>query len=209
MAPQAGTLAAIGAMALAFSVLAPATAVAQNPRPATIFAPSNFETFAHDELIRFSWMTYNSQDFFRIIFNRFRYSGWETTPYQTRETVLSSINASADEVGLSSDTWYWRLCYGWNDDPARTCYLDDTIRQFDVEVPPPPAPFLSYARARSVTRSVIRRRYRVRPRVFRCARVNRSEILCGAVFRRRGRRYARIVEVEARADGLYFSIRKP
>lgn len=191
-----------------------------NPSPASLFGPAINSTAQIDDSIRFSWLTYNSQDFYRVVFSRYRTFGWEAGP-STRETVLSWQYVTPRDVGLSVGTWYWRICYGWNDDPSHTCYLDEGIRTLVVEAKPTPppsvtptsptesAPYLTLTEAKGATRYAIRKRFKVTARVPRCARVNDSEILCRAEFRRRGRNVTRIVDVQAQADGIYYSIRNP
>jgi hypothetical protein len=95
-------------------------------------------------LVRFSWFAHNSQDFFTIEFNEYRTFGWETT-YSSRQTVLSRLHLTPEEVGLTPGTWYWRVCFGWYEGPT-TCYFDDDTRTLEVEEP---EPFLSLASARS------------------------------------------------------------
>jgi hypothetical protein len=96
-----------------------------------VFAPTYFSSADLNEQVRFSWYPNNSQDFFRIVVSDSRYTGWNTAQLGTRKTVLNSIYASPAEMGLGAGTWYWRVCYGWYDDP-NTCYLDDDIRTLEV-----------------------------------------------------------------------------
>ena len=166
----------------------------------TVFAPSYFSSAELDESIRFSWSARNSQDFFAVVFNQYRSFGWETSQYQSRQTVLSSIYLAPEDVGLTPGTWYWRICYGWNDDPS-TCYFDDDIRSLEVEEA---EPFLSLADARSVARRIARRRWGVRTRA-RCARVSDSRALCRVTWRRGSRRVARYLRLRLDADGYFYT----
>lgn len=193
----------IAACALIMTLLAAGSAPAQNTGTAdvTVYAPLIFDSADIDEQVRFAWAPNNGQDFFRVVFSEFRTFGWETTTTGTEQTVLNFQFASPRNIGLTSGTWYWRVCAGWNETPG-TCYLDDDIRTLDVT----DKPLLTLLQAIRTTRSVVRRRYGKTPRV-RCARVNRSEMLCRGDFRRRGRARVAVVEVEARADGIYYSVR--
>jgi hypothetical protein len=99
-------LAAVAALASA------SPAAGQAVPDVSVFSPGYFETAELDELVRFSWFAHNSQDFFTIEFNEYRTFGWETT-YSSRQTVLSSLHLTPEEVGLTAGTWYWRVCFGW------------------------------------------------------------------------------------------------
>lgn len=193
-----GRIAAFVVASLLLVVASPARA--QTAPDVDIFAPSFFTSAGLDDSVRFSWWAKNSQDFYRVAFSQTRHTGWETSPYSSRETVLTSLTATPRELNLAPGTWYWRICFGWNDTPG-TCYLDDDIRTLEVTEP---APLLSQSEAMAATRQAVRRRYSVTPRV-RCARINASKILCRADFRRRGRKRMRLVRVEARPDGVYYA----
>lgn len=193
------------ALAAAFAALVlAAPAQAQTSPDVTVFGPSLFSTASPDEQVRFAWFPDNGQDFFRVVFSQTRSFGWESSPYGTRETVLNSTYTSPQEIGLTSGTWYWRVCYGWNDDPSHTCYLDDDIRTLDVEERALP---VSMATAVSTTKQAVRLRYHVRSRV-RCARIDLSDVLCRADFRRHGRARTRLVKVWSDATGIYYYFRK-
>jgi hypothetical protein len=130
---------ALGALtAVAALGLASPGAHAQTRSDVTVFGPSLFSSANSDEQIRFAWFPDNGQDFFRVVFSRTRSFGWESSPYSTPETVLNSTYASPREIGLTPGTWYWRICYGWNDDSSHICYMDDDIRTLDVQAPAPP-----------------------------------------------------------------------
>jgi hypothetical protein len=181
---------------------AASSAQAQSTPDVTIFSPGFYSSADPDESIRFAWLPENDQDFYRVVFSQYRTFGWETTPYSTRETVLTSMYASPEEIGLTPGTWYWRVCFGWSGDS--TCYLDDDIRTLDVNEP---EPFLSMAEARSTVRHAIRRRYHVRTRRLKCARVADPRVLCRAYFRRRGVSRSRVVLVRTDGEYNYWSFR--
>jgi hypothetical protein len=175
------------------------SALAQGDPDVEIFAPGYFATSALDESIRFSWFAENSQDFFAVFFSQSRSFGWETTPYVSRQTVLSSIYLTPEEVGLAPGTWYWRICFGWNDDPG-SCYFDDDVRSLEVEEP---EPFLSLASARAVARRYVRRNWGIRARA-RCARMADSRALCRVSWRRFGRLRARYLRLRLDQDGYVY-----
>jgi hypothetical protein len=174
------------------------TASSQTVPDVTVFSPGYFESAELDELVRFSWFAENSQDFFTVEFNEYRTFGWETT-YSSRQTVLSSLHLTPEEVGLTPGTWYWRVCFGWYEDPT-TCYFDDDIRTLEVEEP---EPFLSLASARSTARRWARTRWQVRARA-RCVRLAESRAYCRLRWYRTGRPLVRYLTLRLDSDGFIY-----
>ena len=179
--------------------LCPGQALGQVTPNVTVFSPGYYASAETDESIRFSWLAENSQDFFYIYFNESRYYGWETSTRYSRQTFLSSIYLTPEEVGLNPGSWYWRVCFGWYENPS-TCYFDDDIRTLDVEQP---EPFLRLSTARSVARRYARRRWGVRTRAT-CLRISDSEATCRVSWRKRGRLRRRYLDLELRSDGYVY-----
>src|SRR4051794_6193227 len=75
----------------------------------TIWAPYNYASATEDEQVRFSWVPNNSEDYFTVVFSQTSF-GLETSPYSSRETLLTSTYLTPSEVGLTPGTWYWTIC---------------------------------------------------------------------------------------------------
>jgi hypothetical protein len=181
------------------------------PAPASahvsLFLPVNFATAQEDEAVHFSWFADQSEDFFRVVVAAYP-SGFMYSSLGTRQTILTSIDTTPAEMGLTPGTWYWTICAGWDTTPS-TCYLDDETRTLFVESPPPPPPALSLASAKAGAKQVARRRWKARRPRARCARVDRSSVLCRVTWRKKsGRRRSRLMEIFRESDGsLSYSVR--
>jgi hypothetical protein len=217
------------ALVVAFAAALLAVPAQAQASSVSVFAPATYSSAALDEQIRFSWFPNNGQDFYRVVFSQYRSFGWENSPYRTPETVLNFTYTSPRELGLTPGTWYWRVCYGWYDNPG-VCYPDADIRMLDVEAPPSapaprptrspvapptqsPAPTrpdvkVYTATAISATKKLIRQTYRVRPFRLRCDRASSSMVTCRTRFRYHGHSKKRAVDVWSDGDTIYYSFRK-
>ena len=189
-------------LSVLLSAIPASSARAQAVPDVTILAPSYYSSADPDEQVRFSWWPENDQDFYRVVFSQYRSIGWETSRFSTRETVLTSIYASPEDIGLTPGTWYWRVCFGWYGES--TCYLDDDVRTLEVNEP---EPLLSIAEARSTTRYAIRRRFHARASRVTCARIDDPRVLCRGFFRRHGKPRSRLVLVRTDGEYNYYSFR--